>query len=238
MKQILFALCLLSISYSGFPQTGEKNFIDQNYIEVTGKAEMAIVPDLIYLEIVLSDKDNKNKYSLDQIDKIMIKKLNEIGIDLSKDLSVTDFNSEFKKYWLSADDIILTKQYQLIVHDANTLQSIFKELQKLGISQISIEKVDHSNIEQYRKEVKTNAIKAAKEKAEGLANAINQAIGKALYIQEVDFFSPYIATNTIQNNIRGAQNSFGQTLVDGNGPYIEFEKINLQYTILVRFELK
>lgn len=142
------------------------------------------------------------------------------------------------RYWLSTDDIFLTKQYQLIVHDAKTLQSVFTELQKLGISQISIKKVDHSNIEQYRRDVKTNAVKAAKEKAGELATALNQAIGRALFIQEVDFFSPYIASNSIQNNIRGSMENMSQDLVDANGPYIEFEKIILQYTILVRFELK
>ena len=60
---------------AAFSQNGENNFIDQNYIEVTGRAEMEIVPDLIYLNIVLSDKDNKNKQSPEEIDRSMTGKL-------------------------------------------------------------------------------------------------------------------------------------------------------------------
>ncbi|MDP4273660.1 MAG: SIMPL domain-containing protein, partial [Bacteroidota bacterium] len=182
MKRLLIVF-LLSISLCGFAQIGEKNFIDQNYIEVTGKAEKEIVPDMIYLKIILSDKDNKSKQSLDETEKSMISKLTGIGVDVNKDLSVKDYVSNFKSYWISKTDVILTKQFQLIVHDAKTIQKVFFEFQKLGISNVTIEKLEHSRIEQYRREVKIEAIKAAKEKAEALAAAVNQSIGKALYIK-------------------------------------------------------
>ena len=232
---------LLMISLTGFSQNGEKNFIDQNYIEVTGKAEMDIVPDMIYLKIVLSEKDNKNKQSLDEIDKSMIDKLTEIGVDVSKNLSVKDFVSNFKSYWISKTDVILTKQYQLIVHGTKTLQKVYFEFQKLGISNMTIDKLDHSKIEQYRKEVKINAIKAAKDKAESLTNSINQTIGKALYIQEIDNANPYLS-NALQGRLAGVNVHIRETssnfASESSMPEIEFEKINLQYSILVRFEIK
>jgi uncharacterized protein len=240
MKHLIIGF-LLTISIIGFAQNGDKNFIDQNYIEVTGKAEMEVVPDMIYLKIILSDKDNKNKQSLDEIDKTMISKLKEIGVEVSKDLSIKDFTSNFKSYWISKTDILLTKQYQLIIHDTKTLQKVYFEFQKLGISNVSIDKLDHSKIEQFRKEVKINAIKAAKDKAESLAIAINQTIGKALFIQETDFSTPSLITNALQGSVsginvrlRGASNYSNDT----SNQDIEFEKINLVYSILVRFELK
>jgi len=241
MKHLIIGL-LLTISLTGFTQTGDKNFIDQNYIEVTGKAEMEIVPDMIYLKIILSDKDNKNKQSLDEIDKSMFNKLTEIGVDVSKDLSIKDFVSNFKSYWISKTDIVLTKQYQLIVHDTKTLQKVYFEFQKLGISNVSIDKLDHSKIEQFRKEVKINAIKAAKDKAESLTAAINQTIGKALFIQEADYLNPYLLSNSLQGRaagvnvrIRGTSSNYSN---DSSAPEIEFEKINLEYTIIARFEIK
>ena len=174
MKRLIIVL-LMVISIQVSAQTGEKNFIDQNYIEVSGKAEMEVIPDMIYLKIILSDKDNKNNMSLEKIDKAMISKLTEIGIDVGKDLSVKDLTSSFRQYWLSKNDIVLTKKYQLIVHDAKTLEKVYSEFRQLGISNVNIEKIDHSRMEQFRKEVKVNAIKAAKEKAESLAAAINQS---------------------------------------------------------------
>lgn len=235
MKHSIIGL-LLAFSLTGFSQAGEKNFIDQNYIEVTGKAEMEIVPDMIYLKVILSDKDNKNKQSLDETEKSMISKLTDIGVDITKDLSVKDFVSNFKYYWISKTDIILTKEYQLIVHDTKVLQKVYFEFQKLGISNVTIDKLDHSKIEQFRKEVKMNAIKAAKGKAESLTAAINQTIGKAIYIQEIDYPIPYqeMAKN-VNVQVRGISSDLSSNSL---APDIEFEKINLQYSILVRFELK
>lgn len=227
---------LLMISLTGFSQNGEKNFIDQNYIEVTGKAEMDIVPDMIYLKIVLSDKDNKNKQSLEEIDKSMINKLTELGVDMSKDLSVKDFVSNFKSYWISKTDVVLTKQYQLIVHDTKTLQKVYFEFQKLGISNMSIDKLDHSKIVQFRKDVKINAIKAAKDKAEALTASLNQTIGKAIYIQEIE--NPYALQGRLAGlsvNYKSVASGYSN---ESSTPDVEFEKINLQYSILVRFELK
>jgi len=234
MKNLLLGF-LLTIPLTIYSQSGGKNFIDQNYIEVTGRAEMDIVPDLIYLKIILSDKDNKNKQSLDEIEKSMISKLSEIGIDISKDLSVKNFISNFKQYWISKTDIILTKEYQLIVHDTKTLQNVFLSFQKLGISNVSIDKLDHSKIEQFRRDVKINAIKAAKEKAEALTSSINQTIGKAIYIQELDNQNPRITTqkSAIANSIVIGEPSSGSSQPD-----MEFEKINMQYSMLARFELK
>ena len=239
MRHLLIGL-LLTISLTGFTQNGDKNFIDQNYIEVTGKAEMEIVPDMIYLKVILSDKDNKNKQSLEEIDKSMISKLTELGVDISKDLSVKDFDSNFKLSWISKTDVVLTKQYQLIVHDTKTLQKVYSEFQKLGISNVSIDKLDHSKIEQFRKEVKINAVKAAKDKAEGLTAAIDQTIGKALFIQEADFLNPYLTSNSLQGRLSGIQirGNSSNSSYESSVSEIEFEKIKLEYSVLVRFELK
>jgi len=235
MKKLI-GLLLLSISIAGFAQTGEKNFIDQNYIEVKGKAELEISPDMIYLQIVLSDKNNKDKLTLPEIEKKMTGKLSEIGIDINKDLSLMDFASNLQTYWLKSNDVMLKKQYQLIVHDSKTLQRVFFEFQKLGISDVSITKLENSKIEQYRKDVKVSAIKAAKEKAGLLAEALNQKIGKALFIQETDNLNPYLASNTLQENVRMRTST--DSLNDPTAADIDFEKIKIESTILVRFELE
>ena len=55
MKQLLLMLLIIPFVTNG--QTGDKNFIDQNYIEVTGNSEMEISPDLIYIKILINEKD-------------------------------------------------------------------------------------------------------------------------------------------------------------------------------------
>ncbi|MDD2799331.1 MAG: SIMPL domain-containing protein [Bacteroidales bacterium] len=236
MKTIVLSIVLL-LSLTVFSQTSEKNFIDQNYIEVIGKSEMKITPDEIYLKIQLNEKDLKVK-SIDDAENLMINKLQEIGIDTKKDLAIKDFASNFKFYWLQKSDVVLSKQYQLLVREPKTVEQVFIELQKLGISNISIDKVDHSKIQDFKSEVKINAIKAAQEKARSLAIAINQNIGRAIYIQELDNnFSNGLTGAVSGIRIRGYSNTISSVNKAGETE-IEFEKINLDYSILVRFELK
>jgi uncharacterized protein len=236
MKNLLGAIILL-ISFAVNGQN-EKNFIDQNYIMVTGKAEMEITPDEIYLKIVLNEKDIKNQ-TLQETENDMMSKFQEIGIDIKKDLAIADFASNFKNYWIITSDVVLTKEYRLLLHDAKTVGNVFVELQKLGISNISIDKVDNSKLTEYKKAVKIDAIKAAQEKARSLAMAINQDIGRAIYIEEVD----YNIINTLSGKVGGIQVRGVSSNVISAGqnkpePEIEFEKILLESTILVHFELK
>ena len=239
MKKLIFSLFIM-LSFAANSQTAEKNFIDQNYIEVVGTAQMDVTPDLIYLKIVLSEKDIKNKQSFEATESSMKNKLNEIGVDLTKDLYVKDFVSNFRSYFLSKTDIVLTKEYQLIIHDAKTLQKVFIEFQKLEISNVSIQKVDHTKMDQFRKEVKINAIKAAKEKAESLSTSINQSIGRAIFVQEQD--NNQSINDVLQGRLSGLSSrraSFSDNdRSESPDSGIEFEKINLSSSILVRFELK
>lgn len=238
MKQII-AMALVVLSLASFSQTGEKNFIDQNYIEVSGKAEMEIIPNEIYLKIVISEKDLKNKQELADVERIMIEKLSEIGIDVSRQLVIRDMASSFQKYWLKSTEINSVKEYQLKVENAKTAGQVIRELEAVGLSTISIDKIDHSEIEKYRAEVKVKAIKAAKDKAISLTKAIDQSIGKAIYIQEID--------NQLYNTFQGQVPGLSNIVVAGYGssgkykmeePDIEFEKIKLNSTVMTRFELK
>ncbi len=215
-------------------QNGEKNFIDQNYIEVSGNADMEVTPDKIYIKILLNEKDIKGK-TITEVEKTMFDKLKEMGFDLSKDLVIKDLLSNFQYYWFIKADILLSKEYQLLVHDGKTAGKVFIELQKLGISNVSIDRVENSQINECRKDVKIAAIKAAQEKAKALALAINQDIGRAIYIQEREN-----NLNLVGKSVPGSASNItvrGYTSIAPE-PDIEFEKIRLEYNIIVRFELK
>jgi uncharacterized protein YggE len=235
MKRILLAgLLLFSVAMTTKAQSGEKNFIDRPYIEVTGRADMEITPDRIYMGIVLNEKDSKGKTVLAQSEKDMLAKLKELGIDTKKDLSIMDMSSNFKKYWVKGSDIITSKEYQLMVGSAQMAGNVLTALEKIGISNVSIERVDHSQMEQYRRDVKVQAIKAAKEKAIDMASAIGQTAGKAIYIQEVD----YGMNNRFMGRIAGLQSNVTFKAPESDSaPDVEFEKIKLEYQVNAKFEL-
>ena len=232
---IAIAFPLLA-AQNNFAQTGDKKFIDQPYIEVTGTAEMEITPDLIYLDIQISENDSRTIENLAATEEKMKTKLKEMGVDIIKDLLVKDLSSDYKDYWIGKADVVISKDYQLIVHDAAKLQKILPALKDLGIFNIGISRFDHSMIEQFRKEIKINAIKAAKSKAEFLTAAIDQSIGKALYVQEINY-GPYLSNLTSANaNIQFSMkesNDYELYTLELN-----LNKIRMEYSIMVRFELK
>lgn len=236
MKKILIAGLLLFSAFTAVnAQTGEKNFIDKPYIEVTGRAETEVTPDQIYMSITINEKDSKGKIELAQSEKQMIAKLKELGIDTKKDLSVKDMSSNFKKYWVKSSEIMTSKEYQLLVNSAQLAGNVMAELEKIGISNVGIERVDHSQMEQFRREVKIKAIKTAREKASDMATAIGQTAGKALYIQEID----YGTNNMLMGRMAGLDSNVAfKVREDSSGaPDVAFEKIKLEYQVNAKFEL-
>ena len=156
--------------------------------------------------------------------------LKKLGIDLKKDLSVRDVASNLKSYVLKSSEIRTTKEYVLLLRNTELLNKVFLGLDKIGISDASVERVDHTDMPKFRRQVKVDAIKVAKEKAEDLTAAIGQGIGRALYINETVWSRPM------------AQNMSNVLLdYEGKGKMnqsLEFEKIKLEATVMVRFELK
>lgn len=213
-------------------QIGEKNFIDQNYIEVTGSAEMEVAPDEIYMKIVISEKD-KGKKTVEELEKDMLSLFRKLDINTDKDLVICDLLSNFKYYVLKSAVTQTTKEYVLLLHGVKNMSEVVSGLEKLGISNISIDKVSHSGLEKFKTDVKISAIKAAREKAEVLTNAVGQQIGRAIYINETQ--GAYYQPKMSNVRIRGVGNAL---VSDAADPAIEFEKIELKQSVLVRFELK
>lgn len=231
MKNTLFILFVL-LSANLFGQNGDKNFIDQNYIDVTGKAEKEIAPDEIYLQIIINEKDNKGKVSLEKQENEMIKTLKSLGIDIDKSLKVRDQGSNFKDYLLKKNVILTSKEFQLLVHTGQMVGKVFVALEEIGISNINVERVDHSELEKFKREVKVSAVKDGKEKASDLAKAIRQDIGRALYIREIEEYYPRMAAPAMMMKANADFNQAEEV------PNLEFEKIHIESSVQIFFELK
>ena len=233
----LSILSFLITSFS-FSQNTQKNFIDQPYIEVTGTIETEIIPNEIYLNIVLNENDNKGKSSVEEQENQMILALKTLGIDLEKNFSILDFNGYYKRKFFADNAVTKIKTYELVVNSGEMLGNVYQALDSINISNISIAKVSHSDIEKIRRETKLKAIKVAKEKANDYAEAINQTLGKALFIQETQ--------NTLNTNLYA--NSFGmlnEVVVTGYGSRskqekiqdLNFKTITISATVLAKFIL-
>lgn len=211
----------------------QKNFIDQNYIEITGTAKKQVVPDEIYISITLTEKNHKK--TIEEQERMLLANLKSLGVDLDKDFSVSNFKGNYTRHFLKRNEVEKIKQYQLIVHDGSMLSKTFTVLDQLNITNANITKVDHSEIEKIRRQTKINSLKAAKEKAAQYAEAIDQKIGKALFIQEND------PSNYYPNYKNKGFNTSNTIVAQGYASTIDelaFQQITVTASVLTRFELK
>ena len=118
MKTIGLALLFTLLTFQTYSQT--KNFIDQPYLETTATVDTLVVPDRIYLSILISEADTKGKISVEELENRMNSKLIALGIDTKKQLSLTDAATNFKNYFLRGKDVLKNKSYTLLVYDAVT----------------------------------------------------------------------------------------------------------------------
>lgn len=234
MKQLtLLAFMFFSILLAN-SQT--KNFIDQPYIEVNGNADTLVTPNEIYIRILLSEKDTKDRISIEDLEQKMVNTLKGLGLDTEKDLTTSDMTSNFKYYFLKGKDVIKTKLYTLKVTDAVTASQVFMKLEEIGISNTSIDRVDHSDLDNLKNKMRTKAIVDAKERAIALTKPLNQTIGLAIHIVDTDNnISQQLQGRVAGIKIRGFS-SFGNS--EKELPKIEFEKIKVTASINAKFILK
>jgi uncharacterized protein YggE len=233
MKRFTLLASMLSFVFSANSQT--KNFIDQPYIEVSGSADTLVTPNEIYIRILLSEKDTRDRLSIEELEQKMADALKGIGIDIEKDLTTSDMTSNFKSYLLKAKDIIKNKVYTLRVTDAVTASKVFIKLEEVSISNTSIERVDHSDLDYLKNKMLTKAIVDAKERANALTKPLNQTVGLAIYIVDAENVNQQLQGRVAGIQIRGIS-SFNDSYKELRR--IEFEKIKVVANINVKFVLK
>jgi uncharacterized protein YggE len=212
-----------------------KNFIDQPYIEVNGSADTLVTPNEIYIRIMLSEKDTRDRVSIEELEQKMVDALKGLGLNTEKDLTTADMTSNFRYYVLKSKDVIKTKLYMLKVTNAVTASQVFIKLEETGISNTSIDRVDHSDLGNLKNKMRTRAITDAKERAIALTKSLNQVAGPAIYIAEADNIS-----QQLQGRVPGLliRDSYSSNFATKELPKIEFEQIRVMANVNVKFILK
>ena len=228
---IRFLITLLLItSLTSYGQS--KNFIDQPYLETTARVDTLVIPDRIHLSILITETDTKGKTSVEKLENKMADKLKTLGIDIEKQLTLTDLGSNFKKYFLRKVDVQKDKEYSLVVYDAVTAGRVIQGLETIGVSNVSLTKTEYSSLEKLKIDLRQRAVRAAKIQAEAMLIPLDQKLGHALFISDL---------NT------GVQNRMAERMVrvqmskeaDIDQPIeIEFEKIKIESTVNVKFAIQ
>ena len=229
MKRFILAA---AVALLALPAAAQVQEAFPSYIQVNGRAEREIAPDEFYLQIVINERDSKGKVSVESQQRDMIAALKRLGVNVEKQLKVANLSSEFFKKNTS----VATAKYQLQLGSSAEVGKVRQALDGLGISNVSILKVSHSQLERYKSEVRVEAMRNAKQNAATLAEAIGQTIGKCFYV--------YDSNNDVMpvfyNNMavmRSAKAFDAAEAAAGEEP-LDFKTIKLQYSVQAKFVLE
>ena len=235
MKKIGLLLVIGLLFLKGYSQ--EKNFIDQAYLETTAIVDTLVVPDRIYLSILITEKDTRGRTSVEELENRMNTKLIALGIKTKKQLTLSDVTSNFKNYFLKGKDVLKNKAYTLLVYDAETAGKVIVGLESIEISNVHLNKTEYSKIEELKIELKQKAVLKAKIQAESMLKPLNQKIGKALQISDLNSN----ITNLLQGKAAGIQirgYSSNYKAREYQPINIEFEKIKIESAITIKFGIE
>lgn len=229
MKKLFLAAMLFAVVQLHAQLINEK---DTPFIEVTGTAEKEVVPDIIYIGIRLYDKiEGKATYTLDDQEQKLKQALKNLNIELSN-LSLSGATSDIILKRQKEKGVAQRKEYMLKVSNAAQVNQVFEALYDNNIKEASIAKVDHSKMDVLRKEVRIEAIKAAKDKATYLLEAIGEQPGKPLVITENQPSNSYLNGNA-RSNV-----SIPNDDIAGGSDGVDFQKIKIKFSYYVKYSIK
>ncbi len=242
MKTLINVLVILFFPINIYAQTNQ----DKNlaYLNTAATVDTLVTPDRIYLSILLTEKDTKNKISVEESEKRLKNKLTELGIDVSTQLTLDEIYSNFQTHFLRGADVIKSKSFTLLVYDAQTAGKVITGLESVNISNVFIEKKEYSKMEQLKILLKSRAVHKAIAQAKAMLAPLHQKLIKAVYI--TDLFSDN--SGQIQGDpgsasglmIRGTSTVFGykahrfSEAIYGERN-INFDKIKVSSTVKIKF---
>ncbi len=244
MKPKKLALCLCSfflIINTLQAQTPMPMQPDRKIIEVTGTAEMEIIPDEIYFSISLKEyfqdeKNQKNRVSIDVLEKQLVTAITEAGIK-KEDLSIGSMGGYKNWFGRKKPQLFLeNKQYVLKLSNLYKLDNIMSRIDERGIEYANISRTEHSKIREFKKEIKTKALQAAKEKATYLLEGINEKLGEALEIREIEDGSYYPQPQMMM--VRASNMKMEADAMPAPESNIDIQKIKISYKMQAVFKIK
>jgi uncharacterized protein YggE len=225
-KLIILAALILSIS-SVFAQSKE----EKRTISVTGVAESEVTPDIINVSISLQEyMDGKNRVAIATLESQLVKAVKDAGIPAT-DFTVSDVTA-WRDYYekKKMSNFFASKQYNIRVHNLDKYNQILEALNSKGVESTEVQSYDYSKITELKRDLKIQALLAAKNKANYMLEAIDEKLGRVLTINESNPVTGYFSVPQFANSIAGSSNS--------NDSAIGYKKIKLSFEVQAVFEIK
>jgi len=245
MKRI-FPLILIFIATTAFGQEAPKPLFP--LVTTNGSAEIKVVPDIADLNFSVTVRDSDfaaaRKRQAVRAAKVLAA-LREAGfenkdIQTSQVLLSTEYSSNRSGETAKINFYEFSQSIHCTLHDISKVPDVTLAVVNAGATGVQNAVLRVTNLRKYRDQARTQAIVAAKEKAQALAAALSCEIGKPHSITEDScgrgFPGILSATEVF------SQNAFSVApapeLGDGNSPTFVPGMINISASVTVSFELK
>ncbi|MDP4264058.1 MAG: SIMPL domain-containing protein [Bacteroidota bacterium] len=247
MKKIIPALAAICLFHTAIAQQAPL-FVNNPYpktISVSGSASMEIIPDEIYVNVELSEYQKKGdpKKDIETIKTQFLESCKAIGVPDSL-VSIVSYSGNNNYYLIRKkkknNDLLANITYQVKFKSSKLMDDLVEKLDDNATQRFRIVSVNHSNIIEFRKQLKIKAIEAAKEKGIYLTEAIGEKLGEAITINEPEEWQP----PSYENNYNGpmSNSSYGLYKLDSvtvpAPPEVDFKKLKLRYEVSIVFALK
>ncbi|WEK35372.1 MAG: SIMPL domain-containing protein [Candidatus Pseudobacter hemicellulosilyticus] len=240
MKKMIAMSALVLMTVASFAQETPVVADSRRTVTVSGSAEMEIVPDEIYVVIDLKEYEKKgNKTSLEKIKTDFLEKCRSIGLADSL-ISIASYDGYTANPWLTKrkkkEEMNASISYQIKFTNSRKMDELVNLLDDDATQNFRIVRTWHSKMTEYRKQLKIQAVKEAKEKAVYLAEAINEKVYNAIKIVEPQdiMVQPYRGSQAMLSNV--VMDAKYKADVYDSG--IDFKKIKLRFEVEVVFGLR
>jgi uncharacterized protein len=237
---VLFALSLLAQKIDPFPKT----------ISVSGSAEMEIIPDEVFVNIDIREyqKKGEDKKDLESLKKHFTEAYKAVGIPDSF-VSIIAYSGYNDYYTYSRNkkrtpDMMAGLTYQVKFKNSKTMDDLVAKLDDEATRSFTIAYTNHTKMTEFRRQLKIEAIKAAKTKGIYLTEAIDEKLGEAIDIEEPkESSTSYSSGSNTRSNGYNVAPMRSQAIVSYNNMEeasgeIGFKKIKMRFEVEVTFALK
>ncbi len=212
-------------------------------ISVSGTSEMEVIPDEIYVQVDLKEykKRGEEKVELDKIKNDFLLFCKQSGLPDSL-ISIASYeglsNSNWWRKRKKDPELFATISYQLKFSSSKLMDNLINRLDDEATVNFRIVKIWHSKMTEYRRQLKIAAVKAAKEKALYLTEAINEKIGQAITIEEPEEQSLQQALNQTSNFSLSYNFTTNKSASDDKSEPVDFKKLRLQFQVKIIYALQ
>lgn len=246
MNKFMYLVPAVALLASCGPDTTREIAAKERTITVTGAADTKLTPDEMTLTIQIeeyyeeqfqdgkTEKDYKTLVKLETIESGLMELLHKNGIPDSA-ISFSFVNTSWQWYYYDEykKPVKFGKTLKVKMSDHNKAVAIIRDIDTKGISYLSLGDFHSSKEQEMRRELKAEALKAAKDKAAYMLSKVDKELGEIITIKELNDEYPYWSwRGPAQTSLSNVSYEYDSS--EPAGP----DEIMLRYEVEAEFEIQ